>query len=209
MITRRKWLTAPVGAVAMATLALAASGCATKGFVQSEVAQSKAYTDTKFNAMEGEVDRAQTRADEAYEKATLAERLANGHLEYEEVSSHRVQFAFDDYTLNSDAQMVLDDLGSRLSSHPRYVLESRGFADATGSDRYNYRLGRERAESVQRYMMTRYAVPASRVAIISFGEESPLAENDSSSGREQNRRVQVRLLDAHRDQGDPVANQAQ
>lgn len=209
MITRKKPLTTFASLLAMLTLAFAATGCATKGFVQSEVAQSKAYTDTRFNALEGEVDQAQQRADAAYDKATLAERLASGHLQYEEVSSHRVQFAFDDATLTSDAQMVLDEMGGRLASYPNYVLEIRGYADATGTDRYNYRLGRERADAVQRYLMTRYSVPMNRIAVVSFGEESPIADNDSRSGREENRRVQVRLLEATRDQSEPVASQNQ
>lgn len=201
----RHRIVSSAAALAMAVMAAGATGCATKGFVQSEVAQSKAYTDSRFGEAKAGADRAQARADEAFDKATLAERLANGHIEYEEVSAHRVQFAFDDYTLSTEAQQVLDDLGARLASYPRYVLEIRGFADATGPDRYNYRLGRERAESVQRYLMTRHAVPAGRVAIVSFGEEEPLAANDHSAGREQNRRVQVRLLDVQREQGEPVA----
>lgn len=188
---------------------LFATGCATKGFVRSEVAQSKAYTDTRFTEAKSGVDRAQARADEAFEKATLAERLANGQVEYEVVSEHRVQFDFDDYRLTPDAELVLDDLGAKLASYPRYVLEIRGYADATGPDRYNFRLGNERAESVQRHMMRRFEVPASRVAIVSFGEEDPMADNDSRDGREQNRRVQVRLLDVKRDAGEPVAERMQ
>lgn len=188
---------------------LTASGCATKGFVRSEMAQSKTYTDSRLaearTELKGGIDEAQSKADAAYEKATLAERLANGQVDYEEVSTHRVQFDFDDYRLKSDAELVLDDLGAKLSSHPNYVLEIRGFADATGTDRYNFRLGNERAESVERYLMRRYNVPASRVAVVSFGEEDPVSENDSMAGRAENRRVQVRLLDVKHEQGEPMA----
>lgn len=191
---------------------LVATGCATKGFVQSEVAQSKAYTDSRLSEAKSElstdIQRAQQRADQAHDEATLAQRLASGHLEYEEVSTHRVHFAFDDYQLSSEAQSVLDDLGAKLSSYPAYVLEVRGFADATGPNRYNFRLGNERAQSVQRYMMTRHQVPATRIAVVSFGEEEPMANNDTSAGREQNRRVQVRLLDVKREAGEPVADAA-
>lgn len=198
-----------VGLALIATLAFA-SGCATKGFVQSEVAGSKAYTDSQLDQrmgdMQGNVDKAQSRADAAFDKATLAERLANGSVQYTEVSTHTVQFAFDDYRLSTEAQGVLDDLGSKLGSHPSYVLEVRGFTDATGSNRYNLKLGHERAESVERYMLTHYDVPMARIAIVSFGEEQPVANNDTRSGREANRRVQVRLLDLQREQGEPVAS---
>lgn len=200
--------TLALGAVTM----LFATGCATKGFVRSEVAQSKAYTDQRVGEARTElsagVEQAQARADQAFEKATLAERLASGHIEFEVVSTHRVHFDFDDYQLTSEASSVLDELGGRLSSYPRYVLEIRGYADATGPDRYNYRLGNERAQSVQRYLMTRYEVPATRIAVVSFGEEDPMAENETRAGREQNRRVQVRLLDVKREAGEPVADAA-
>jgi outer membrane protein OmpA-like peptidoglycan-associated protein len=201
--------TGSAAALAMVALLVAATGCATKGFVKTEMAQSKAYTDSRIGEVQSGVADARSRADQAFEKATLAERLATGHLTYEVVSTHRVQFEFDDYRVTSDAQLVLDDLGAKLESYPAYVLEIRGYADASGSDRYNFRLGNERAQSVQRYMMRRYDVPAGRVAVVSFGEEDPLAGNDSRMGREQNRRVQVRLLDVQRDRGEPVAGRTE
>ena len=84
-------------------------------------------------------------------------------------------------------------LGYLMNS--RYALEVRGYADGRGSDRYNYKLGRERAEEVVRYMMVHHNVPMARIATVSFGEESPVADNSSTDGRAQNRRVQVRVLE--------------
>jgi outer membrane protein OmpA-like peptidoglycan-associated protein len=180
------------------------SGCATKSFVRTETAQVNTYTDTRVSEVKSDVDQVRTKADQAFEKATLAEKLASANYEYVEVSTHQVQFEFDDYRLSTEAQSLLDHLAAELSAHPRYVLEVRGFADATGSDRYNYRLGRERAEEVMRSLMTKYGVPSSRVAIVSFGEENPVADNSSSDGRTQNRRVVIRLLEA-KIPGEPVA----
>jgi outer membrane protein OmpA-like peptidoglycan-associated protein len=166
------------------------SSCATKGFVRQEVASARTYTDTRVGEVRGDVDQVRARGDQT---ATLAERLAAGN--FTEVSTHQVQFAFDDYRLEADAQSLLDQLAGQLASHPRYVLEVRGFADAIGSERYNYRLGRERADAVVRYLMTRHSVPTTRVTTVSFGEENPIADNESEDGRAQNRRVQVRLLE--------------
>jgi len=120
-------------------------------------------------------------------------RLSAG--QYTEVATHQVQFKFDDYKLGSEATSTLDQVGSELTAHPRYALEVRGYADARGTDRYNYKLGRERAEEVVRYMMVHHNVPMTRIATISFGEESPVADNSSTDGRAQNRRVQVRVLE--------------
>jgi outer membrane protein OmpA-like peptidoglycan-associated protein len=184
-------------AVAAACVAwVAASGCATKGYVQRQVADARGYTDTQFA-------QARARADEAWAKASLAERLGSG--DYTEVSTQQVQFDFDDFRLKPEAQSTLDQLANELASHPHYGLEIRGYADARGTDRYNYRLGRERADEVYRYLVTRHTVPSNRVATISFGEESPVADNDSDEGRAQNRRVQVRLLEINVNQPTPVS----
>ncbi|HET9327517.1 MAG TPA: OmpA family protein [Candidatus Eisenbacteria bacterium] len=176
--------------LALALVGVGLTGCATKGFVRQQVAESKAYTDTKTGEVSGRVDQVGTRADQAN---ALAERLAAG--QYTEVATHQVQFEFDDYKLGSAAGSTLDQIGSVLASHPRYALEVRGYADAKGTDRYNYKLGRERAEEVVRYMMAHHNVPMSRIAMVSFGEESPVADNSSTDGRAQNRRVQVRVLE--------------
>lgn len=181
-----------LGGLAIVTFA----GCATKGYVNKQIAASDATQETQIAGVRTDLDQTRARADQAYDKATLAERLAAGTLEYKEVSTHEVRFAFDDFALDDDARAALDDLGSKLTSYPRYVLEIRGYADASGSDRYNYRLGHERAESVERYLMSHHSAMPGRIAMVSFGEEEPVADNTSNDGRSQNRRVQVRLLDA-------------
>ena len=184
----------------------ATTGCATKGYVKQRVAESQASTDARIATLDGELANTNRLAGQAMEKATLAERLAAGAVDYTVVSTHEMRFAFDDFRLDSEAMSLLDDLATKLSAQPRGVIEIRGFADATGADRYNYRLGRERAESVERYLVTRHGIAPARVAILSMGEEEPAADNDSSDGRAQNRRVAARLLAITPKTGDvPVA----
>jgi len=203
MVANRRMRSIAGAAAVWAVGVLMLSGCATKGFVKSEVAGARGYTDTQVGTVRGEVDQVRTRSDDAMTKATLAERLPSGQVDYNEVSSHQVQFAFDDYRLNPEAQSLLDGLVTELGSHPSYILEIRGFADATGSERYNYKLGRERADAVVRYLM-RHSVPTARIVTVSFGEEEPVADNSSRDGRAQNRRVQARLLEI-KAQGMPTA----
>jgi len=191
MTNRTTQLTTAAAALGLVVL----TGCATNGFVRKEVAGAKSYTDTQVSDVRTRADAAQASATAADEKATLAQKLASGQIEYSEVATHQVQFAFDDYRLQPDAESMLDQMGSELSSHPGYVIEIRGYADAKGPARYNYRLGHERADAVLRYIMTKHFVPSNRVAIVSFGEDDPVADNESSDGRAQNRRVQVRLLE--------------
>jgi outer membrane protein OmpA-like peptidoglycan-associated protein len=196
-----------VSVLALTLACVGLTGCATKGFVKQQVADAKAYTDTKAGEVNGRVDQVGTKVDEVGTRAdqanALAEQLATG--QYTEIGTHQVQFAFDDYKLGSDATSVLDQVGGELAAHPRYALEVRGYADARGTDRYNYKLGRERAEEVVRYMMVHHNVPMTRIATISFGEESPVADNSSRDGRSQNRRVQVRVLELSANMTKPTA----
>lgn len=192
--------------LALLTVALTLTGCATKGYVRTQVAEAQAANDTRMTAISSDVSAARTRADQAFEKATLAEKLAAGAIDYTVVSTHEARFAFDDFRLDDEARSVLDAMATSLASRPRGVIEIRGYADASGEDRYNYRLGRERAESVERYLVTRHSVPPARIAVMSMGEEEPVADNESEEGRAQNRRVIARLLEITAKPGDvPIA----
>jgi len=192
--------------LALVTVVLGTTGCATKGYVNKQVAAAQVANDTRMTAISSDVGDAKARADQAMEKATLSEKLASGAIDYTVVSTHEMRFAHDDFMLDPDATGVLDAMATSLASRPRGVIEVRGYADARGDDRYNYRLGRERAESVERYLVTRHNVPHARIAVLSMGEESPVADNESEDGRAQNRRVSARLLEITAKPGDvPVA----
>ena len=192
--------------LALLALGLLTGGCATKGYVKQRVAEAEARTETSLGVVRNDLSETRTVADQALERATLAEKLASGAVDYTVVSTHEARFAFDDFRLDSEAQTVLDDMVTKLASRPRTVIEIRGYADATGEDRYNYRLGRERAESVERYLVSRHMVPPARIAIMSFGEDDPVSDNSSRDGRAQNRRVTARVLELTAKPGDvPVA----
>jgi len=192
--------------VAVLALGVLTTGCATKGYVKKRVAESEARTDASLAVVRTDVSETRTVADQALERATLADKLASGAIDYTVVSTHDARFAFDDFRLDPEAMTVLDDMVTRMASRPRTVIEIRGYADASGEDRYNYRLGRERAESVERYLVTRHSLPPARIALMSFGEEDPVSDNTSEEGRSQNRRVTARVLEIAAKPGDiPLA----
>ena len=66
-----------------------------------------------------------------------------------------------------------------------------GHTDSTGDEDYNYELGKERAEAVARYLITQKVVDPTRVAVVSYGEGSPIADNSTLEGRKKNRRVEI------------------
>ncbi len=160
------------------------TACATKGFVQDQVA----VVDTRVTQVEGT-------AREALDRATKAGRLAEGKFLYQVVlSDDSVKFPTDEDALSPEAEARLAELAQRLSSENRNVyLEIQGFTDATGDEAYNVRLGEARAEAVRRYL-NRSGVALNRMATISYGEEQPVADNATPDGRAQNRRVSIVVL---------------
>ena len=69
----------------------------------------------------------------------------------------------------------------------------QGHTDATGSPEGNIRLGTDRAEAVRRYL-NKQGVALNRMATISYGEDEPVAPNNTREGRAQNRRVAIIVL---------------
>jgi outer membrane protein OmpA-like peptidoglycan-associated protein len=69
-------------------------------------------------------------------------------------------------------------------------IEVEGHTDSVGSDAYNQRLSEQRAESVRDYLLSQ-GLKGDILTAKGFGETSPVASNDTASGRQQNRRVEL------------------
>ena len=93
-----------------------------------------------------------------------------------------------------EAMASLDELASQIKDRNGFLLEIQGFASAEGKPELNERLSEARSEAVKRYMGEHHNVPLFRMSIIGFGTSRPVADNETKEGREQNRRVEVRLL---------------
>jgi outer membrane protein OmpA-like peptidoglycan-associated protein len=101
-----------------------------------------------------------------------------------------VLFEVDRAELVPGATTQLDQLATVLKQHPDYTVEIDGYTDSTGSDTYNLGLSQRRAEAVQRALTMRGIDPA-RVTSRGLGKSSPVASNETSAGRQMNRRVEV------------------
>ena len=86
----------------------------------------------------------------------------------------------------------LRSLAATLNRYPDTNIVVKGHTDSTGAESYNLKLSEERAESVRKYLVAE-GVSSSRVTAIGFGEAYPLVSNDTSSGRQQNRRVELEI----------------
>ena len=97
-------------------------------------------------------------------------------------------------TLTPEAKSTLDRIAGDLGGQRNgFMLELQGYTDGTGSEQYNIGLSQRRAEAVERYLVSKN-VPLFRVSIVGLGKDNPIADNKTSTGRAQNRRVEVRVL---------------
>jgi len=101
-----------------------------------------------------------------------------------------VFFETESADLSPEAREQLDAVADDLLAHEDQVLVLRGYADARGPGRYNQALSRARAQAVREYLVQR-GVPAQRLRSEALGERLPIARNDTSSGRANNRRVEI------------------
>jgi len=97
--------------------------------------------------------------------------------------------------LSADSKTKLDELATKALNSKGYVLEVSGFTDTTGSVARNRALSQRRADNVIRYLVENHRIPLRRIVTpYGYGESNPVAENNSRTGRAENRRVEVKLL---------------
>src|ERR1051326_262164 len=125
---------------------------------------------------------------------TLETRVSTINDNYTQSETQTVTFPRNSSSLTSEAKNTLDRIASDLSGQRTgYMVELQGYTDATGSEQYNIGLSQRRAEAVERYLVSK-DLPLFRIAIVGLGKENPVADNKTSNGRAQNRRVEVRVL---------------
>jgi outer membrane protein OmpA-like peptidoglycan-associated protein len=178
------------GAVAGAVLL---AGCATKDYVNERVGEVQGQVDAQQQQLGGLDQRAgelDKRSRAALDRANAAHTMAQGKFRYTTVNQADIgPFRFNSAKLPDDAAAQLSDLAQRLNSENKnYYVEIQGHTDKTGPDRYNYMLGMERAEAVQRFL-NREGVALNRMATISYGEEM-----EAGGNREASRRVTVLVV---------------
>jgi outer membrane protein OmpA-like peptidoglycan-associated protein len=99
-------------------------------------------------------------------------------------------FATGKSELKSGSAANLDRLTAFMNEYPKRTALIEGFTDSMGSEDSNQALSQRRAESVKRYLVGQGVEPA-RLNASGRGENSPVADNESAAGRQQNRRVEV------------------
>ena len=163
-------------------------------------------TDAKAAAAGDAAGKANAAAAEAANRATEVGRTAESRaagieaetrkLIFETVlSEDRGQFKLGKAELPADASAALDTMVSQLKADKKALwVEIEGHTDSTGDKKLNETLGMNRAEAVKRYLYEKHQIPLHKINVISYGEEKPVAPNNTRDGRAQNRRVVIKVL---------------
>jgi OmpA-OmpF porin, OOP family len=159
-------------------------------------------TDTRVNPVEenqerlsGQIDELSAVAAEARNEAGAANERISALDDYDEQDAVTVNFAVNSTVLSAKAKQQLTALAEKALTAKSYIIEVGGFADSTGNEARNFILSRQRAESVIQYLAVNHKIPLRRfVSPVGYGETTAVADNKTSSGRAQNRRVEVKVL---------------
>ncbi len=165
-----------------------------------DMANNQAASDSAISAAQADADQSRLAAqraesDKAAMKTKLAEQL-NAILQTREtargliVSMSDVLFDTAQYSLKPGAREKLAKVAGILLAYPGLNIEVGGYTDNVGGDAMNQTLSENRASSVREYLVQQ-GVASGSVSSKGFGNTLPVASNDNSAGRQQNRRVEL------------------
>jgi outer membrane protein OmpA-like peptidoglycan-associated protein len=104
-----------------------------------------------------------------------------------------IRFGFDKADLDDRGQTALLEVARQLKENPSLAVDLEGYTDSTGDSAYNVQLSQRRVEAVRRFLVEK-GVELHRLNSIGLGSARPAADNKTKAGRDQNRRVAIRLF---------------
>lgn len=159
-------------------------------------------TETRVGPVEANQQRIAGQIDELYAVAAEARTEAAGANErisalddYDVLDTVAVNFRVNSAILSPEAKSQLDTLAEKALNAKGFMIEVAGYTDSTGSETKNFRLSRDRADSVVQYLAVNHKIPLRRfITPMGYGKTSAVADNTTAAGRAQNRRVEVKML---------------
>ncbi|HVG37647.1 MAG TPA: OmpA family protein [Pyrinomonadaceae bacterium] len=147
------------------------------------------------NAARGGAKAAQDTADQAVAGVSATNQRISALDDYDAKQSGTINFKVGSAVLSDEAKTKLDELAKEALASKGYVVEVSGFASAEGGADLNRRLSQRRADGVIRYLVENHNIPLRRIITpFGYGAAQPVADNATREGREQNRRVEVKVL---------------
>ena len=159
-------------------------------------------SDTRVGPVEANMERVAGQMDELYAVAAEARaevKAVNERVsaldDYDVQENVAVTFRVNSAVLSPEAKQRLDELAAKTTSARAFMIEVAGHTDSTGSDAKNFRLSRARADAVVQYLAVQHKIPLRRfVTPMGYGKTESVADNTTREGREQNRRVEVKMI---------------
>jgi len=127
------------------------------------------------------------------EFAKSLDRMNQNVDNYQMVRAESITFGFNKSDLSKDMVAKLDAFAASIKDKNKYVVEIQGFTDKIGNAIYNQELSQKRAMAVMRYLNVNHSIPLRRIQLLGVGAENPVADNKTRTGREQNRRVEIKV----------------
>jgi outer membrane protein OmpA-like peptidoglycan-associated protein len=147
------------------------------------------------NAARGGARAAQETADAAVAGVNATNERISSLDDYVVQSTATVNFRVGSSVLSPEAKASLDEVANASTGLKGYTIEVTGFASADGSTAMNKKLSQRRAQAVIDYLVEQHNIPLRRIGTsYGFGELQAVADNTTREGREQNRRVEIKLL---------------
>jgi len=174
---------------ASAEKARAEAGAKAREAEQSKLEAEKARKEAEAKAREAE----QSKADVEQLLKDLAELQGKQTDRGIVLTMGDVLFAFGKADLASGAVRNVDKLAGFLEKHPERNVLIEGHTDSVGSDEFNLALSQKRADAVKE-VLTAKGISPDRMMTKGYGKQFPIAGNDTESGRQLNRRVEVVIL---------------
>ncbi len=111
-----------------------------------------------------------------------------------DIKVDNILFDFNSVQIRSEYNEKLTILGKFLKNNPNMYVILSGFTDGTGPSEYNLGLARRRAESIEAYLVDKFNVSIEQIVTEWYGKADPVADNATSDGRRQNRRVETIVI---------------
>jgi len=108
--------------------------------------------------------------------------------------TNEIFFEFNSDEITPDSYSLIDKIGKVLEKHPAWVIEVAGHTDSIGTESYNKKLSERRAKAVKNYLVANFTIVPENLSAQGYGESMPIADNGTSEGRAQNRRVEFKKI---------------
>jgi peptidoglycan-associated lipoprotein len=190
MVKKSSWML--VILISIVAVSFLAAGCAKKSVVKEEVAGRPAPAVEAKKAEPPPRPVAPPKAEPAPPPPAPAPKVEAAPPKAVapiDLAALRIQFAFDDYSLSSQAKENLEKLAGWMKEAGSAKIQVEGHACEIGTNEYNLALGERRANSAKTYLEG-LGIGTGRLSTISYGEERPLDPGHTEAARSKNRRAE-------------------